>query len=203
MIDHPIIEGALFGLGTILFTGPVFFTLVNASLQHGFWGGISVATGIIVSDILASAICFFGLYQYFEEEISEFTLGVLAVGILTFLAMRFILFPPADMSGKAKKNVKDLFSGFSYGFLVNFVNPFVFAVWLGIIAYASNKYPDNAGSFVVAMLSTVFILDILRAYFAGYLRKWLKPKTLKIIFRLFGVILIAFVIRIIYFLTQL
>lgn len=203
MIDHPILEGALFGFGTVLFTGPVFFTLMNATLQHGFWGGFSVASGIIVSDILASSICFFGLYQYFEDQISELTLGVLAVGILSFLAFRFIFFPPANMDVKAKKNVKDLFSGFSYGFLVNFVNPFVFAVWLGIIAYATKKYPENSGSFVASMLIAVFILDIVRAYFAGYLRKFLKPNTLKNIFRFFGVVLVAFVIRIIYHLVKL
>lgn len=202
-INHPIIEGALFGLATIIFLGPVLFTLVNASLQHGFWGGFSVASGIIVSDIIAVAICYYGFYQFYKENISDFWLGITAIVILTALSFRFIFFPPKNIAKEGRKNFKDLASGFSYGFLVNFVNPFVFAVWLGVIAYSTKKYNGESPDFLIAMLGAIFLLDILRAYFAGSLRNWLKPQTLKKIYRLFGVILLAFVGRIIYFLLQL
>ena len=203
MFQNPILEGFLFGLATVIFIGPVLFTLVNASIQHGFWGGFSVAGGIIVSDIIAAGICYFGFYQLFKTYVSEFWLGVGGVIILSFLALRFILAPPSSSKEERQKSIKNLASGFSYGFLVNFVNPFVFAVWFGIVAYSSRKYEEDASLFVVSMLIGIFSLDITRAYLAHYLKGFLKPRYLKKIFRIFGLILIGFVIRIIYFLYQL
>lgn len=204
LIDHPILEGLLFGLGTIIFIGPVLFTLLNASIQHGFSGGFSVALGIAVSDVIAAALCMFGLYSVLEVYISEFNLGIAGIIVLSILSFRFLFFPPNDAGQKAKKSIKNLLEGFTYGFLVNFVNPFVFAVWLGTIAYASEKYgEENISEFVVAMIGAIFFIDTTRAYFAVYLNKWLSPKHLKMLFRIFGAILFAFVFRIIYHLWQL
>ena len=204
LIDHPILEGILFGLGTIIFIGPVLFTLLNASIQHGFSGGLSVALGIIASDIIAATLCLLGLYKIFEKYISEFSLGIAGIIVLSALSIRFFFFPPADAEKKAKKSIKNLLEGFTYGFLVNFVNPFVFAVWLGTIAYATEKYgAESTSDFVISMIASIFFIDTTRAYFAVYLNKWLDPKHLKILFRVFAVILVAFVFRIIYHLWQL
>lgn len=204
MIDQPILEGILFGLGTMIFIGPVLFTLLNASVQHGFSGGFSVALGILLSDVLVVSICLLGLYQIFEKYVSEFSLGIAGIAILSLLSIRFFFFPAIDASAKAKKGIKNLVEGISYGFLVNFVNPFVFAVWLGTIAYATEKYGKEASiDFIVAMIGSIFFIDLTRAYFAVYLRKWLNPKSLKLLFRIFALILLGFVLRIIYHLCQL
>ena len=52
----PILEGLGYGVVTAFLIGPVFFTLLRAAMDYGFWGGVSVAVGIIASDILVAVI---------------------------------------------------------------------------------------------------------------------------------------------------
>ena len=45
------IKGLLFGMGLMLAMGPVFFTVVQTSLQRGFKTAAIVATGVMLSDV--------------------------------------------------------------------------------------------------------------------------------------------------------
>ena len=63
-----ILEGYVIGLGMVIFIGPVFFLLLNSSLQSGVKAGVAVALGIIVSDIICVALCYYGLSSIINIE---------------------------------------------------------------------------------------------------------------------------------------
>ena len=43
--------------------GPVFFTIIQTSIERGFWRGAMVAFGVSMSDLLYVTICYLGLAQ--------------------------------------------------------------------------------------------------------------------------------------------
>ena len=80
-----ILEGYVIGLGMVIFIGPVFFLLLNSSLQSGVKAGVAVALGIIVSDIICVALCYYGLSSVITIEKNQFWIGVVgSIIILNF-----------------------------------------------------------------------------------------------------------------------
>ncbi|MBI3234780.1 MAG: hypothetical protein HYZ42_12215 [Bacteroidetes bacterium] len=87
------------------------------------------------------------------------------------------------------------------GFLVNFVNPFVFVIWISVVALAKGRYPSETevGIFLIAMLLGIFSTDMLKVFLAHKLRSLLKPVLLRKVFNIIGLVLIGFSFRLIYF----
>ncbi len=192
-----ILLGIVLGFSTLLFIGPVFFYLLKSSIQGGFKAGLFVALGIIVGDIICVLLAIYGFNSFFEA--AENKKWIALVGGLLLLAFGFRYLINPKFEPELKKEVKG--SGhllyFVNAFLINFVNPFVFGVWFGFYALNISKLVDKNAVVIslIATLSVIFVTDILKAYFAWKLNKLLKPDLLKIIFRLFGIIMIAFGIR--------
>ncbi|MBK7651998.1 MAG: LysE family transporter [Flammeovirgaceae bacterium] len=62
-----IINGLKLGIVLIFLVGPVFFTIIQTSVERGFWSGVVVSLGVSVSDILYVTICYFGLVQFINK----------------------------------------------------------------------------------------------------------------------------------------
>ena len=200
----PFLEGFLIGLGTVIFIGPVLFTLLQISLDHGYKAGLSVALGIIVSDILIVALFYLGLIDFFTDEAVQFWLAIAGSAILFGLGLKYILKPYTPKPVVTKPSLANISVSFSKGFLVNFVNPFVFMVWLSIVSVAKEKFDaeTDVQVFLVASLVGIFATDALKVLLAGKLQKILNPKFLKKLFRLIGLILIGFGIRLLFFIAS-
>lgn len=199
----PILEGLLAGIGTIIFIGPVLFTLLQITLDHGKKAGLSVALGIIASDILIVALFYFGAVDFFEQQRTQLWLAIAGTIILFFLGIKYILKPYSPEPIETKKSFKHFSSSFTKGFLVNFVNPFVFFVWIGLLTYAEGKFSSNihVTIYMVSILFGIFITDIIKVLLAHRLQLFLRPTMLKKLFRMIGIILILFSFRLIYFIV--
>ncbi|MBI3234781.1 MAG: LysE family transporter [Bacteroidetes bacterium] len=81
------LEGFLMGLGTIIFMGPVFFTLLQTTLQRGVKDGLSVALGIIASDILIVTLFYIGFIDYFRQPNVQFWFAIIGSVILLGLGL--------------------------------------------------------------------------------------------------------------------
>ena len=57
-------EGLFFGLLLSVMIGPVFFTLLQTSLEQGFYRGLFVAIGASMSDLLIITGCFLGYVKF-------------------------------------------------------------------------------------------------------------------------------------------
>lgn len=186
-------NGLLFGLSTALIVGPVFFTLLRAALAEGFKAGFAVACGIIVSDIIAVSLCYGGM-QFINESFDyEFWMGLAGFIILTGLGLKFLFKPDVNATVEDGKKL-GWFKHFMGGFLVNFVNPTVFAIWTTLLAYAKTEFDGEQSMmmFVGGMLLGIFVTDTIKAAIAEKLRRFIKPKYLRLIFRIIGIVLIGF-----------
>ena len=197
------LEGYSIGLAMIVFIGPVFFTLLQSALRFGKLSGTMVAFGIIVSDIVCILIYFFGLNSI--ELPAYFNNIVAAIGALVLIAMglKYLLQKPPN-SEVVFASTLNLVSSFTNGFLVNFVNPFVFVVWAGIVLFAKESYstPTEVQVHLIGVLAGIITTDLLKVLLADKIKPFLKPKILEKTTRFFGIVMIGFAFRLILYLLS-
>ncbi len=187
-------EGFILGLGTIIFIGPVFFLLLSISLEKGTVAGLLVAFGIIVSDIVYVFIVYFGINSILNISEIKFFLSLFGGLLLILLGLRYILQPLNFSNLENKFQSFDLLACFTKGFLINFINPFVFLVWLGILSSVKEKEISIRGIqlYLTGVILGIFTLDILKAILSKQLKLFLTPKRFSWLFRLAGISLISF-----------
>ncbi len=192
------LQGYLVGLSLIIFLGPVFFTLLESTLQSGFWSGFAVAMGIFISDVVAVLLLGFGAAGFFENPENQFGLAIAGAAILIGLGIRYIVKPAVGATtSRFQVRGASYYTYFLKGFLVNFVNPFVFLVWLGIIGIATAHH--GAGFSLAVFLSGVLLgilsTDTLKVALAQYIKSLLQPRFMTVAYRVIGVILLVFGLR--------
>ncbi|MFT6055042.1 MAG: threonine/homoserine/homoserine lactone efflux protein [Roseivirga sp.] len=203
---HPIANGFLFGLLLCVLIGPVFFALIQNSIEKGFWSGVFMAVGVALSDVFYIVITYFGVSQLIESESFEMWLG--GIGGLTMLGFGlFNLFKPVVKAGvrPALVNNKNRFRQILKGFFLNGINPFVLFFWISIVSKVSIdfQYSNNqALGFFVALVLTVFIADVLKSHFATKLREIVTARLMKIMNRVVGVALILFALKLLNFVIE-
>lgn len=195
------LEGFLVGLGMIIFIGPVFFTLLKSALSYGFWAGMMVALGIFISDVVCVALCSFGAIPFFNNPLNQHWLAIGGSIILFGLGLKYLLKPNVNVDTELKLKAGHYTAYFAKGFLVNFVNPFVFLVWISVIGLAQTKYENqqDVWIFLGAALLAILITDSTKVIFADRIKALIQPKFLLRAYQVIGIILIGFGIRTILF----
>ncbi len=197
-----VLEGLLLGLAMMLFIGPVFFYLLQISLEHGARSGIAAALGIVISDATVIVLCYFWASKLFESgsQQNELWLSIIGGIILIVFGLGYIFKPkvPANKPVTIKK--LDYATFFTKAFLINFVNPFVFLVWIAMIGRA--KITCESEQEVVAYLSAALLgiitTDSLKVYGSKYLRRVIEPHFLIKVYKWIGVLLTLFSLRLFY-----
>lgn len=187
-------KGLLFGMGLMLAMGPVFFTIVQTSLQRGFRTAVVVATGVMLSDTFYVALASFGLSQFLDSE--EFRLFLAIGGGAIMFGYGLVLFfrkaePKGfDSAGWDENALKYLVKGW----LINFLNPFVFVFWIGVAGLAQVDYGNShidKMAFFAGIIVMVYSSDILKSYLANRLRAVITTSVVLKFNKVLGVLLIA------------
>lgn len=196
------LHGLGFGLLMMLFIGPVFFYLVQVSLQYGAKPGIAAALGIFISDVTAVLLCYFWASDLFDTSDTTTSIWLAIVGgiILVVLGLNYIYRPSLPAPGELKISNADYATFFTKAFLINFVNPFVFVVWISMISIANANYPGTAESilFLSAVLLGIITTDTLKVLGSKYLRRVIQPHFLLKLYKSIGILLILFSLRAFY-----
>lgn len=195
------IEGYLTGLALIIFIGPVFFTLIQSTLEYGVKSGLSVALGIFFSDVICVLLLYgFGASDFFTNPDNKLLLGIIGAIILIGLGLKYALRPVLNTEVDLSLKTADYLKFFTKGFLVNFVNPFVFVVWMGIIGFASNSHPGHMGLsiYLAGTLLGILTTDSFKAIFAHKIKGLLQPVWLERTYRVIGIALILFGVRMLF-----
>ena len=191
-----LFTGLLLGLGTLLFIGPVFFYLLKSTLESGFKAGLSVALGIILGDILCLGIALYGTTKFIAQPTFVFWASIMGGTLLLVIGLKYVIKPNLNTRVKGRLLNQSLWIYGINGFLINFVNPFVFAVWFGFVSYTRALYDHSTALFsLVVTLIVIFSTDVLKALFAERISHLIEPQKLKNIFRVFGFLMICFSIR--------
>ena len=62
-----ILNGVLSGIVLAFLIGPVFFTILQTSIERGFGSGALVAVGVSLSDAFYISLTYMGIYQLFDR----------------------------------------------------------------------------------------------------------------------------------------
>lgn len=198
-----IVSGLTLGFVLSLLVGPVFFLLIDTSIKKGFKRAVWLATGVLLSDAFYIVITYFsstamGLMNNYQLEIG-WAGGILliAFGIVTILKKPHIKSSELDLAEHGSSLWKEVLKGF----IMNFLNPFVLIFWLGVsgsVSAGKSFTYMHTVIFFIAVLSTVFLTDVLKAWTASKLRAFLKPNLLIWVNRVSGTGLFLFGVRMIY-----
>lgn len=199
-----VLQGVKFGVVLAFLVGPVFFTLLQTSVERGFRTGIIMALGISLSDVLYVTICYLGIAQFITDPRFHVQMSYIGGGILILFGLYYLVIKAwragqyAAVIGPEKKEYRY----FLKGFIINGLSPTVPLFWIGTISLVSLDMGYSSDSeiitFFASLLVTVLGTDITKAYLAGRLRSFINVRVLRIINVVLGAGLILFGIRLIY-----
>ncbi len=199
-----VFNGLKLGIILAFLIGPVFFTIIQTSVERGFRNGVLVSLGVSLSDVMYVAICYFGLVQFINNPQFRFYLAYAGGGILILFGI-YHLFVKSRMRMIAPINVaseKKMYRYFVKGFIINGMSPMVLIFWIGAISIASLDFEYSKGFeffiFFSTVLGTVLSADILKAYLADKLRTLITHRLMTIINVVVGICLIIFGSRLIW-----
>lgn len=193
-----VLNGIKFGVLLALLIGPVFFTLIQTSVEKGFWNGALVALGVSLSDTFYVTICYLGMAQVLENEEVRVYMAYIGGAILIVFGLYHLLVKSKRGSRSVYKPTgeRGVFRYVLKGFVINGLSPMVVVFWIGVISIASLDYGYTRGVnfiiFFVSLLATVLITDILKAYLADKLRSLVTPRLLMVMNVTVGIALIIF-----------
>ena len=200
-----VLKGIFSGLVLAVLVGPVFFTLLQTSIERGFKSGVYVAAGIAISDSLYVALSYLGLSGLFNSEDFQGYLSYFGGSIILCFGAYYLFIKSRRMMNfnnlehvKEKSPLKLM----AKGFLINGFNPMVLLFWIGTISIATGQlgYTSNgkALTFLASIILTVFITDIIKAKLADKLRLILKPKIIKGMNIVLGVVMFSLGIKLLF-----
>ncbi|SFT42887.1 Threonine/homoserine/homoserine lactone efflux protein [Algoriphagus locisalis] len=203
-MSQALLEGISMGLLLSAMIGPVFFTLIQSSLEKGFRYAAMVALGIQVSDALYVLLTFFGVKFLAKATYFEAVLGYVGGAILIGFGIAYLV---KKQTVKAEASVEEVRrakkrSAFLKGFSINGINPFVLLFWISIASLIHLKTDFDRvdfWSYYLGILLTVFSIDLIKAFIAKQLAQFVTPKVMFWLNKAVGVAMIGFGFRLILF----
>ena len=199
-----VFNGLKLGMVLAFLIGPVFFTIIQTSVERGFRNGVLVSLGVSLSDTMYVAICYFGLVQFINNPEFRYYLAY-AGGIILILFGIYHLFIKSRRKMTAAIDVASeskMYRYFIKGFIINGMSPMVLIFWIGTISIASLDFGYSKGFeffiFFSVVLGTVLLTDVLKAYLADKLRTLVTHRLMVIINIVVGICLIVFGARLIW-----
>lgn len=196
-----LLEGIKVGLILSFMIGPIFFALVQTSVDEGFRAGMMVAVGIWVSDTSYVLGVYFGvslLANVVNTQTFTLVLGVAGSILLTIFGLVTLLTIPKGLLTNTLQEYKrssSYLSLFIKGFLINTINPFTVFFWtslMGSVVIKDGFNGTQAFSFFAGVLGTIVVTDLLKVLLAKRIRYSLRPVHLLWLRRISGAALIAF-----------
>lgn len=197
-----IIKGIQFGVVLALLAGPVFFAIIQTSAERGFAKGVLVALGVSISDAFYVVVCYLGLIQLIESPAFRDQMAYVGGSILILFGLYHLIVKTKKSfkPGKAAEESKS-YRYILKGFFINAFSPMVPILWIGYISVASIDLGLVKDSefmvFFAAMLITVLLTDIAKAYLAGRMATLVTPYRMMWMNIIVGVALLVYGVRLI------
>src|SRR4051812_1428917 len=150
--------------------GPVFFGLLQTSINKGFRQGVMYALGVSLSDISFIFLTYFGISTLLENPAVKNAVSLIGGLVTVIFGIYYLLkptlesVPVADLP-KGKRNSNIILKGF----FINFLNPSVLFFWIATVSIVSVQYAENQYrivSFFFGIIASLFSTDVLKAYIA-------------------------------------
>ncbi len=189
-------HGLLLGLVFLVSFGPIFFAIIETSINRGFWAAASIALGAMLSDASYIMLSFLGVTAFLESPDIKFGIGIIGGIVLIIIgAFTFIKKPKIERVQLVVPNGFGYVSYGAKGFLINTLNPFVFIFWLSSMSIVSVEYPDSRPDRLIFFAGTIFVIfssDLLKAFVANKIKLLLNEKLMTWFNRIAGSVMIYF-----------
>ena len=203
MIGQAILEGIATGLILSVFVGPIFFTMLQLGVEHGFKAAFALALGQWASDFLFIFLAFYSavfVQKLVDDPVTRETFvwysGTIGGILLMLFGLALILTKSVSTKGdpKLEKVLDEVLDDiktdkisekksklnwhylayFSQGFLINTINPTPLLFWMSLMAAGvSRSFPNGA---IYATYATVMLVVILTDLAKIYLAKSIKDR---------------------------
>ena len=195
-------HGIGFGLILTIMIGPVFFGLLQTSINKGFKQGVLFALGVSLSDITFIFLTYFGISNLLDDPFIKNIVTIVG-GIVTIIFGIYYLtktkiksVPLAELpKGKDKSNMV------LKGFFLNFLNPSVLFFWVGTVSVFSINYinhPYQIKAFFCGIIATLFITDVLKSYIANKIKSYFTDFLLNFLNKFLGIVFVGAGVLILY-----
>ena len=193
-------------LSLVVNMGPAFITLVQTSLHRGFRSAAWFATGVILNDAMVISICIMASVQIVMKSSFEAALACIGAGIILLLFGVFTYRKKVQDQKKRDEFIEERtnevikkqdqkpawFVFLAKGFVLNILNPFVWIFWFSAVAMVAGNMGGNKLStlvFFAIILVTTLFLELLKAWGAAKLKKFLDADRTTLMNRIAGVLL--------------
>lgn len=200
-----VLKGLAIGLLLIFSVGPVIFTTIKQSINHGRRGGFSFIAGVWLSDIIWVV-----LSNGFSEAIKvlldfKIPIGIAGCCFLIGMGIYFAFLKkieprrmqePTEIAGdeitpSGKKT--NYFAIVSSGFIINTLNPAVISFWVLMAASLATVYSLNDRIIIFSTCLAITIMaDVGKVMGAGYIGKRLSDRVILLINRISGILYLLF-----------
>lgn len=196
-----IISGIGLGLVLSFLTGPAFFALIKTSIEKGFYAGVALAAGVVVSDFIYMAITLFGTSFLSFEKAYRIPIGIVGSIILLGIGSYYFFKEVKINQDTTTSRIKH--AGYFFkGFFMCIFNPFILLYWIsvtsGIYALYGTLTGEQIFPFFGSILITLFAMDTLKAYLSYKLRFKIKEKAIQRLNKIAGIVIIIFALKLIY-----
>lgn len=204
-----LLNGIISGVVLAFLIGPVFFTLLQTSIERGFRCGLFVAIGISLSDAFYISVCYLGVSQLFDQGNFREYLGYFGGGVLLTMGLYYLLVKSRKLAkyDPAKLQERSPWQLIVKGFIVNGLTPTVLIFWLGAVGVATTRFgyvtATDAIPYFSAIVCTVFLTDVLKAKLAAQLRNLMTPGFIRAMNLVLGLVLVIFGGRLIFMADEL
>ena len=200
-----ILNGIMSGVLLSLLIGPVFFTIIQTSVERGFKCGVLVAIGVSLSDSFYIIVAYLGVSQITENDHIKIYLAQAGGAMLMMFGLYNLFVKSRRVLSQDHEHIKAR-SPWRYvakGFIINGLTPVVLLFWLATVSITTTKFgyksPLHVFMFFLSIIATVLTTDILKAKLADKLRHMLTPKFIQRLNIVLGIILILFGCRLLFF----
>lgn len=196
-----IISGVGLGIVLSFVTGPVFFALIKTSIEKGFYAGVSLAGGVLISDICYVSLSIYGSSLLDFENRYGIYIGI-AGSLMLFSIGIYYLLKKVKINYQNTTSKKHNTGYLLKGFFMCILNPSLLLYWVsvtsGIISITGKLAAGMIIPFFGSILITQFVMDTLKAYYANKLRYRIKERTIVWLNRIAGSLIIIFALRLVY-----
>ena len=193
-----MLEGVLLGLTLTILLGPIFVALTQTGIEHGIRAGISVGSGIWVSDILIISATYFFIRKIgtiSQEKEFQFWMGLVGGCILITFGLVALFKKPVINNQVAAFSAKSFAGYWTKGFAVNFINPFTFVFWFGVMTtFVIGKGITGRQTILLfgSIMSTIIITDSAKVLLAKMIRSKMRPSHVHLFGQIAGSMLVIF-----------
>lgn len=201
-----ILKGLAISLLLIFSVGPVIFTIIKQSINHGRRGGFSFVAGVWLSDIIWVVLSV--SFSELVKELLNFKIpiGIAGCGFLIGMGIYYAFIkkmPTRKVQEQAIKIAGDevtpagkktnYFAIFSSGFIINTLNPAVISFWVLMAASLATVYSFNHQLVIFATcLGVNMMADAGKVLGAGFIGKKLSDSNILLINRISGFLYLVF-----------